>query len=287
MPDISFTPPTPDGYFLISACLDNKAMLRDGGTGDWIGTFIGHKGAVWCARLDRGGVRAVTGAADFSAKLWDALTGDELQSFAHRHIVKTVTFSRDGQAIYTGGQEKKLRVWDLHAPDAAVHVLDAHASTITQVISVDDPHLCITAAQERDVKVWDTRTATTVRTIPTAAAVKGAQLSIDGSTLTVCTADKAVLFFDATHLDFPLVKQHTLPHVADCVSYSRETGTFVTGSDSELWARVWRYEGGEEVAVHKGHHGPVRAVCFAPDGVAFASGSEDGTIRIWQQGKSG
>jgi serine-threonine kinase receptor-associated protein len=102
-----------DHFLLISACHDKMPMLRCGRSGNWIGTFEGHKGAVWSAKLNFDGTQAITGSADFSVKLWDAVSGDNIRSFEHRHVVKTVEFIKSGAWIATGGHEKFLRVYDI------------------------------------------------------------------------------------------------------------------------------------------------------------------------------
>ncbi|KAK7233854.1 serine-threonine kinase receptor-associated protein [Aureococcus anophagefferens] len=111
--EVAFSPHTPDGYFLISGCLDGSPMLRDASSGDWIGTFAGHKGAVWSAQLCSEARLAATGSGDFSAKVWDAVTGACLATLEHKHIVKSVDFRGDRACLATGGHEGLARVYDV------------------------------------------------------------------------------------------------------------------------------------------------------------------------------
>jgi len=305
VPDLAYSPITDDGFFLVSACLDGKAMLRNGITGDWIGTFVGHKGAVWSAHINRNATRAVTGSADYTSKIWDALTGEELHSFTHSRIVKSVNFSYDSeQLVVTGGQDKIMRVFDLNKPDAAPVEFPAHTQPIKQVLWLNQNLLLSTTGTEPNFRVWDLRSGSEVNVISTSKStpVFSIEVSGDGNHITAA-GGKEVNFWNRN--TFNLSASFTVNSEVNSASLAPDAQTFVVGGN-DFWARVYTFQlggggvatpsssdnivvvggvgGGKELEVLKGHHGPVHTIRFAPDGQAFASGSEDGTIRLWQSG---
>ncbi|CAM6097618.1 unnamed protein product [Calypogeia fissa] len=276
--DLSYSPITQDGFFLVSASKDGKPMLRNGETGDWIGTFDGHKGAVWAACLDTPALRAATASADFSARVWDALTGDELQAFEHKHIVRTCAFSESTTNLLTGGTEKKLRIFDLNRPDAPPTEIDALGTVRAAVWHHSDQTILTSSGDSGGIRVWDVRTKSVVRNLETKSPCTSVEVSRDGCYIT--TADgNTVKFWDANH--FGLVKSYAMPRPVESASLYPGLGKFIAGGD-DMWVRLFDFDTGEEIECNKGHHGPVHCVRFSPGGESYASGSEDGTIRIWR-----
>ncbi|GMH72327.1 hypothetical protein TL16_g05889 [Triparma laevis f. inornata] len=114
------------------------------------------------------------------------------------------------------------------------------------------------------------------------AGIMDMELCEDTRNKLVVSAGKKVSFFDMS--SFELLKSVDVP-----ISFREEGGSslhpdgskFVTGG-SDLWVRVYDYNSGECLETNKGHHGPIRCVRYAPGGESYATGSEDGTIRLWR-----
>ncbi|XP_071710458.1 uncharacterized protein [Rutidosis leptorrhynchoides] len=280
--DLFYSPITPDGFFLISASKDSTPMLRNGETGDWIGNFEGHKGAVWSCCLDTNALRAASASADFTAKLWDALTGDVLHSFDHKHIVRACSFSEDTHRLLTGGFEKILRIFDLNRLDAPPVEFEHSPGSVRTVTWLhSDQTILSSCSDSGGVRLWDVRSGKMIHTLETKSSVTSAEVSNDGRYIT--TADgSSVKFWDANH--FGLVKSYEMPCNVESASLEPKYGDKFIAGGEDMWIRLFDFNTGEEIGCNKGHHGPVHCVRFSPGGESYASGSEDGTIRIWQTG---
>nr|AFK46987.1 unknown [Lotus japonicus] len=280
--DLFYSPVTPDGFFLISASKDSSPMLRNGETGDWIGTFEGHKGAVWSCCLDTNALRAASASADFSTKVWDALTGDELHSFEHKHIARACAFSEDTHLLLTGGVEKILRIYDMNRPDAPPREVDKSPGSVRTVAWLHSDQTILSSCTDMGgVRLWDVRSGIIVQTLETKSSVTSAEVSQDGRY--IITADgSTVKFWDANY--YGMVKSYDMPCTVESASLEPKYGNKFVAGGEDMWVRVFDFHTGNEIACNKGHHGPVHCVRFSPGGESYASGSEDGTIRIWRTG---
>lgn len=278
VPDLCFSPVTERGVFILSSCLDGKPMLRDGKSGDWIGTFEGHKGAVWCSRFNSDATRVVTASAEWTSKLFSAESGDELHTFEHSHVVKTVEFANDGNSFYSGGHKKKLRVWDLVNFDAEPEVCDAGARLTQIAVAPRDENVILTGGEEKGISLWDRRTLKKQRTLETKGNTESLEIAGDKSVM-VSTGGQWVSFWNTE--TFELIKEFEFESPLYCAALHPNKQTFAVGQKEELWAHVCDYETGKQLLTARGHHGPVRCLQYAPDGLTYASGSEDGTVRLW------
>jgi len=293
--------------YLLSACHDKMPMLRDGLTGDWIGTFCGHKGAVWSCQIDATGSLAATASGDYSAMVWDAITGESLIELPTKGVMKTVTFSPNSQRLATGGKEALLRIYEL--PDILLKQNNKKSdvtiaptleitqeSPISKLIWVTD-ELLLCACMNGKIYLWNTNDSNSkpflVHTFETKEGqeIRDVEIrSISGSlsedkkqTILSVASGTKVYFFDVNG-SYKLLKEYKMPiHFKDegGVTLHPNGNLFVAGG-SDLWVRVFDFETGEQLECHKGHHGPIRCVRFSPDGGSYASGSEDGTIRLWK-----
>ncbi|KAK4689663.1 meiotic recombination protein DMC1, partial [Tremellales sp. Uapishka_1] len=295
-----------EGDLLFSASKDSIVNVWYTSNGERLGTFNGHNGSVWTVACDSQSRFLVTGAADSTMKLWEISTGKCVKTWDFATAVKRVAWSEDDESILSvteqrSGQPSVIRVFPINREDPSAQtntptkeiVLSGSKATVALFAPLSDSIL--TGHESGKVAKYDIKTGAEVEYVGDGEGHSGEitdiQLSPDGTYFITSSKDKTARLFDSETLQEMKVYVTETPLNSACVAPLRPYVILGGGQDAmsvtttstrsgKFESRFWHKLFEEEVGRVKGHFGPINTIAVHPQGKAYASGAEDGFIRV-------
>ncbi len=230
------------------------------------------------------GRRIVSGSADKTLRLWDAVTGQTVGApfEGHKDRVLSVAFSPDGRVIVSGSADGTLRMWDAATGNAMGPPLEGHEGRVLSVAFSPDGRRIVSGSADSTVRLWDvvTRTAIGAPLRAHKDSVWAVAFSPDGRRIASGGWDTTVRMWDAgtgSSIGTPFAHKSSVLSIA----FSPDGRRIVSGS-ADHTVRLWDVATGTPIgAPLEGHKDNVWGVAFSPDGRLIVSASADKTVRLW------
>ena len=152
----------PDGSAIALALNDGSIRVYPfGGEEEAAPTiFFGHTNAVWDIAYSTDGQYIISGSEDTSVRLWDAISGVELETLrGHISPVYTVAFSADGAFIASGGQDRTIQLWDANS-GTKITTISTHEGPVLTVAFTPDNTRIVSGSEDGTWRLWQFRDGT-------------------------------------------------------------------------------------------------------------------------------
>jgi WD40 repeat protein len=272
---------SPDDKVIATAGWDNTIKLWDAETGVEKAVLAGHQAPVYAVAFSGDGAWLASGSADGEVRLWDAKKRSPAASLGkHDSAAWGVAFSPDNRLLASGGSDRTARLWDVatHKPLATLSTSE-YRPVSAAVYSPDGKTVAI-ATDAPTIGLFDAGTGKEKATLTGHAdPVTCLAYSPDGLTLASGSKDSTVRLWDPTRgAPKHVLDGHTGP--VHAVAFAPDGRSLATAGE-DATVNVWDPEAGTRRKAYKGHTGPVHAVAFAPGSALLASGGADGAVLLW------
>ena len=311
---------SPDGRMVVSCSYDETIKLWDTAFGVATKTLQGHSDRVMSLNFSPSGARIVSGSWDQTIRIWDICSGSTVQILnGHTQPVESVAFSPDGEMIVSASLDSTVRLW-IVALGTTVKILE-HKQAVKTVLFSPDSTKIASSCDLSDIYLWDVKTGELLfndnpremylgdgtnlafspdgkiiargltERIELRSGTSGQLITkLQGDFGTICsvswlssniiaygTLGGMIKIWDL-RLALAVWSQGERDSKVTVVEFSDKDLAVLGFEDGSIWALAEKWRARSRT--FNGHTASVRTIAFSPKG-KMASGSSDGTVRLW------
>ncbi|RMZ90620.1 hypothetical protein DV736_g2148, partial [Chaetothyriales sp. CBS 134916] len=295
-----------DGDLLFSVAKDKVISVWYTSNGERLGTYQGHLGTVWTVDCSPDSKLLASGSADNSIKLWEVGTGKCVKTWEVPTAVKRVEFSEDGSKLLAVTEKRMghlgaIYVYDIRYGEDLSDQTDEHSLKITceeakpkaACWSFLDKYI-ISAHEDGTVTQWDAKTGEynmSMEAHEFDTDISDMQMSPDRTYFITAGRDKTARLVSSR--DLSVLKTYTAntPLFTAAITPRKDFIILGGGQDAmdvtttstrqgKFEARFYHKIFEDEIGRVRGHFGPLNTIAVHPQGTAYASGGEDGYVRM-------
>ncbi|KAK4194580.1 putative eukaryotic translation initiation factor 3 [Triangularia verruculosa] len=294
-----------EGDLLFSTAKDQHICAWFAHNGERLGTYQGHQGAIWTVDVDPTSTILASGSADNTIRLWEVKTGKLLKTWDFPTAVKRVEFNEDATQLL-GVTEKRMGhlgtivVLDIKI-DPEAEQSDEKAMTIvceeSKATVAGWSYLSkyiIAGHEDGSVSQYDAKTGDLIYNVNVhelGSPITDLQWNQDRTYFITASKDKTAKLITAKELevlktyvaDTPLNSASITPKKEFVILGGGQAAMDVTTTSArqgKFEARFYHKIFEEEIGRVRGHFGPLNTVAADPTGKGYASGGEDGYVRV-------
>ncbi|KAI6248332.1 Eukaryotic translation initiation factor 3 subunit I [Erysiphe necator] len=298
-----------DGDIIFSTAKDQHICAWFSHNGERLGTYHGHQGAIWTVDVDPTSTMIASGAADNTVRLWNVKTGKCLKVWDFNTAVKRVEFNEDGTQLLAVTEKRMgflgtIVVLDINL-DVEAEQSDEKVLTITCSESKSTvagwsylSKYIIAGHEDGSVSQYDSKSGDQIlNELVHESIITDLQWSSDRTYFITASKDKTAKLINVSNLevlktyvtDTPLNSASITPMKDFVILGGGQAAMDVTTTSSrqgKFEARFYHKIFEQEIGRVRGHFGPLNTVAVNPSGKGYASGGEDGYVRVHQFDKS-
>lgn len=284
-----------DGDLLFSGSKEPDPAVWRVSTGERLGVYTGHTGAIYSLDVNADSTRVVTGEANGKAITWDVETGKIVYSCDNSVNIKSISFSKDGKKIYMCtdaimGHKPKIWVYETETGQCIKeYVLSSTATSINTTIDNNIIYTDILG----DVYILDKNTfSVLVKKRVHHMQINSCSPSFCGTYFVTGSSDFMSKILDISDGDIKIVREFLSDspinsakvspdnRISFCAGGTNARDVTVTKSKGNFSIKAFDCVTSRQIGYYKLHFGTINVLDVHPSGKSLISGGEDGLINL-------